>query len=366
MDKPINQRARFIKWRAGRRVALICLSVFALNISQAQVVIPLGDELYMIPTSNVLTPNVNVGTQPSGFDYVRANENLLTGFPLGHDLPNATNELFYNLSLDGYGGLPFGSCLRRGYLLEDSNPNKELCTSNENRDLMRIWSNRNPNLKNVLMKNMTIKNAFRTYNVVDGDVVTSSSALPHVDTFQAFYPGSATENPEWLVIQDTLIKNSDNSLMISSRTPFKGAVYQNLETACDEQFRDDSAARNIADHNEFNPTGTPGGNHPCSNSVSFASNNSAPVWLIDIDTGGSIQIINDNGPVIAIGDNSADWNINTRDDNSRIIDHPNIRYFNSIEEALLTESQPPYIELSCAGWARPPSGCESRVGYFGQ
>jgi len=224
--------------------------VFFHNLTSAQIVIPLDEDYFVIPVSK--NASTGIGAQPTGFDYVRANENILTGFPLGHDLPNATNELFYNLSLDGYGGLPFGSCLRRGYLLNDSDPNKEICTNNENRDLMRVWGNRNPNLKNILMKNMTIKNAFRTYNIVDGDVVTTPSALPHTDTFQAFYLSSASENPDWLVIQDTLIKNSDNSLMISSRTPFKGAVYQNLSTDCDDEFRADTKTRNINDHNHFN------------------------------------------------------------------------------------------------------------------
>jgi len=51
------------------------------------------------------------------FEYELGGARILTGFPIGHGLPAVSNQLFYNLFLDGYGGLPFGSCLRRGYLL---------------------------------------------------------------------------------------------------------------------------------------------------------------------------------------------------------------------------------------------------------
>jgi len=350
------------------RLLIVALSLVMLAAPiQAQVVVPLDDGFIVIPydgkSTNTTPTNRPTSPQPSGFDFVLANQRILSGFPIGHDLPQATNELFYNLLLDGYGGLPPGSCLQRGYLLPDSDPNKALCTANENRDLMRVWSNRNPNLKNVLVKNLTIMNAFRTYNIVDGTVVTSSSALPHTDTFQSFYGSNPDEDPDWFVLQDTYIKNSDNSLMISA-TPFRGAVYQNLITGCDAHFRQDTKTRNINDTATFNPSGTPGGDHPCTNTVSFGSNKAAPLWLINVVSNGRVGISNNNAEVIVIGDNDRELNVSTRDSNNRIIPHPNVRYYASIEAALLTEARPPYIELSCSGWSTPPAGCQSRTGYL--
>lgn len=354
------------KWSFCRLV-IVVLSIVALLLpTQAQVIIPVEDRFVVIPfdldssTTPSTTPVIN---EPSGFDFVLSNQQILTGFPIGHNLPEATNELFYNLLLDGYGGLPPGSCLQRGYLLSDSDPNKAICTANENRDLLRIWANRNPNLKNVLVKNLSIMNAFRTYNVVDGTIVTSSAALPHTDTFQSFYGSSPQEDPDWFVLQDTYIKNSDNSLMISA-TPFKGAVYQNLQTGCDDHFRQDSKTRNVNDHLVFDPSGTPGGDNPCSNTVSFGSSEVAPLWLIDVQSGGQISVSNGNAQVIVIGDDNRELNINTRNSSNSLVPHPEVRYYSSIEIALLTEERPPYIELSCSGWANPPAGCESRIGFL--
>ncbi len=328
-------------------------------------VIPLDDDFFVIPITSAANTG---GIMPSGFDYVRQNEQILTGFPIGHNLPLSSNQLFYNLELDGYGGLPFGSCLTRSYLMDNNDPNKDLCAANENRDLMRVWANRNSDLKNVLLKNMTIKNAFRSYNVVDGDVVTSSSGLPHTDTFQMFYLDSSEEDPDWFGIQDTIIKNSDNSLMITGGGRFKGAVYQNLKTFCDSEFFNDDAQRVANDYAQFAPTQDVPTNYGCTNPLSFASFVAADVWLIEVRSGNdgtsSIQISNQAGPVIAIGTDSGNWEILTRDQNNKLVSHPNVIYYASIEAALEVESRPPFIEYSCAGWSNPPKGCENRLGYF--
>jgi len=350
------------RMRALAKIGLLAIGLlYITSTSYSQVVVPLGDDFFVIPTNR---SNITSQFDSSAFDYVRRDEAILTGFPVGHDLPKATNELFYNLLLDGYGGQPFGSCLRRGYLLPNTDPSKELCTRNENRDLMRVWANRNPNLKSVLLKNMTIKNAFRTYNVVDGDVVTRSSELPHTDTFQSFYVGSSVENPDWLVIQDTIIKNSDNSLMIHGGGRFGGAVYQNLQTACEQGFKDDDLQRHLNDYAQFLPNETPRPSFSCTNSVTFSSTKPAPVWLINIATGGAISILNENAKVIVVGDQNAELSIRTRDSRRRLVPHSNVHRYPTIEAALNSNTKPPYIEFSCSGWNTKPNGCESRIGAF--
>jgi len=301
------------------------------------------------------------------FEFEMSGREVLTGFPVGHDLPKARNHLFYNLRLDGYGGLPLGSCLRRGYLLPSSDPNAELCTANENKDLMRVWDNRNPNLKNVVLKNMTIERAFRTYNLVDGEVVKASRELPHVDTFQTFYTGRSQEDPDWLVIQDSIIKNSDNSLMISGGSRFDGVVYQNLHTSCESGFTMDSRARIINDYAHFQPDNDDFSRFSCGNQMTFGSDQPAIVWLVDVQTssGASIRINNKNAAVIAVGSDAESYRIKTRNAQRRLVDHSNVRRYASLEAALQSETRPPMIELSCAGWANPPTNCESRRGYLG-
>lgn len=347
------------------------------NIYAQAVVVPLSDDIIVIPIEGASngTPDF------SGFDYQRKNERILTGFPIGHNLPKAKNELFYNLHLDGYGGLPFGSCLYRSETLGQtfgnltrsySQAEQRYCVANENRDLMRVWGNRNPNLKNVLLKNMTIKNAFRTRNVVDGTIVKNSRALPHTDTYQSFYTSSSKEDPDWIVIQDSVIKNSDNSLMVNGGGRFKGAVYQNLETGCDQAFRNDTRERAKNDYrayissNEDEVEQEAGGRHPCSNSMGFSTQEVATLWLIGVIVN-RVQVTNNGAPVIVIGaetSNNQPLRVTTRDSNGRLVNHNNVQLYNSIEEALKDHPKPPYIEMSCKGWLSPPRGCESRRGYL--
>ena len=361
--------------KALQLIPIVALLVIA-EVNAQSIVVPLEEDFYVIPIKAV-DPDSDgaepiapmAPSAPLGFDYVRKNERILTGFPIGHNLPMASNQLFYNLELDGYGGLPFGSCLKRGYLMDDADATKVTCSENENKDLMRVWANRNPNLKNVLLKNMTIKNAFRTYNAVDGEVVTSSGDLPHTDTFQMFYLGSSEENPDWLGVQDTIIKNSDNSLMITGGGRFKGGVYQNLHTLCDSEFVEDDTRRVINDYTEFLPDQDVPVSQSCTNSITFYSDVSSVVWLIDIQPGrdgsSGVQILNQLGPVIAVGAEAQDWSILTRAQRGQpLTAHPNVRYYPSIEAALQAESRPPFIEYSCSGWLNPPVGCETRLGYF--
>jgi len=347
------------------------------NAFAQSVVVPIDDDLIVIPIKKAASSILDF----SDFDYQRKNERILTGFPIGHNLPKARNELFYNLELDGYGGLPFGSCLYRSETLGQtfggitrnySSAEQRYCIANENEDLMRVWANRNPNLKNVLLKNMTIKNAFRTRSVVDGDIVRNSQEIPHTDTYQSFYIGSSEEDPDWIVIQDSLIKNSDNSLMINGGGRFKGAVYQNLVTGCDQEFRDDARERAKNDYrayissNETEVEANAGGRNPCSNSMTFSTQETAPLWLIGVKVN-RVQVDNNNAPVIVIGaktNSNAPLRVTMLDSNRRIVDHDNVQFYNSIEEALIDHPRPPYIEMSCTGWRSSPRGCESRRGYL--
>lgn len=298
------------------------------------------------------------------FENEQSNEEILTGFPVGHNLPKVANRLFYNLKLDGYGGLPAQNCLTRGYLMSETDATFELCNANENKDLFRVWGGRNPNLKHVLVKNVEIKNAFRTYNVVDGTVVTKSSALPHTDTFQSYFGGSAQEDPEWLVIQDSIIKNSDNNLMIVGGTNFKGFLYQNLTTTCEQWFIDDKHKRQENDYTEFTPDKTPP-NHGCGNYMNVSSDSPAEVWLVDVFPGNNtVNANNKNNTVVLIGANKDDIRVTTRDENKKRIEHPNVKRYETIEAALADgQTRPPFLDLSCAGWQTKPLGCESVPGY---
>ena len=365
----------------NRPFYLVFLMALSAVVYAKAVVVPLDDGFYVIPTQRSTQTPSGGGFNFSSFDYQRKNERILTGFPIGHDLPKATNQLFYNLELDGYGGLPFGHCLYRsetigstisGVTRHYSSQEQRYCVANENRDLMRVWGSRNPNLKNVLLKNMTIKNAFRTRSVVDGTIVETSSALPHTDTFQSFYTGSSLEHPDWLVIQDTIIKNSDNSLMIHGGGRFKGAMYQNLETGCDQAFRDDTRERAKNDYrayistNESEVESNASGNHPCSNSMTYSSNEFSPLWLINVRVA-SVIVTNNEAPVILIGGRSSSGEpvrVTMRDSQRRIVAHSNVQSYASIEDALKDHSRPPYIEMSCSGWRSAPNACETRRGYL--
>ncbi|MES2994945.1 MAG: hypothetical protein V4681_02865 [Patescibacteria group bacterium] len=307
---------------------------------------------------------VTTVTGAKTFAYERSSKLIQSGFPLGHGITQSENLLFYNLSLDGYGGLPQGSCLKRGYLMEDNAPTKETCTTNENRDLLRVWTNsKNPGLKNVLIKNVDIRNAFRTYNVVDGVHILVSSDVPHVDTFQSYFGPSTSATMEWMVIQDSVIKNSDNSNMIVGNSPWKGIVYQNLKSGfCDEWFLNDARTRHANDllaHGLPAPTGTKAF---CTNGMGASTEKGGVIWLIDVQAGGTVQITPDTAPIVVVGPNR---------DTIKIEKGRPICRYQYIEDALGDTNasdgcgnfeHPPFIELSCAGWRSAPGGCTSTRG----
>jgi hypothetical protein len=302
------------------------------------------------------------------------------------------DRLFYNFKNDGYGGLPLGSCLERPEFIDDP-VERAICDRADNMDLMWASNSKEDPAKNLLIKNITLQNAFRTKNSVGGtstagipNDMTNGNQLPHTDTFQS-YMGSIPgydEYPEWLVIQDSLIKNADGGNMIMGDTHWAGVVYQNLETYCESQFVQDAQTRVNNDFKNF--IGSTGYTtaHPCGNQIGLHTwRPNAPVWLINISSGISQIGINNPppttsdssytnvGPVVVIGTpqnvQSRVWDSTNNRWTSTYINHPKDVYFEYIEDALAAGyERPPYIELSCSGWRNPPEGCESKKGYLGE
>lgn len=314
------------------------------------------------------------------FGWERSFEDIKTGFAVGHGIPDIENKLFYNLRLDGYGGLPYGSCLKRASFMADSDPTKAICAANENQDLLRDWSQwySRPDdvgtsvYKNVLIKNVEVKNAFRTFNAIDGVIVKTFYDLPHTDTFQAYYGGGAEKNSQWMVIQDSSFKNSDNSLMIIGNVFYRGFVYQNLKVSCDAEFGNDAHTRVINDYALNNLGAAPESFYYCTNLMQTGSINPATAWLIEVDPADKTVTVQTNGaPVIIVGSNKDTLNIRFWPAGTSA---PVCRYA-TIEDALSDTNasvdgcgnyeRPPFIELSCAGWKNKPSECETRQGFLG-
>ena len=96
-----------------------------------------------------------------------------------------------------------------------------------------------------------------------------------------------------MVIQDTVIKNSDNGAMIVGGTWWDGIVYQNLSTFCEPAFATDALARMNNDRNNFVGSSM-GGPAPCGNEIGAETFGQSPVWLINVSSGKSVTINNPN------------------------------------------------------------------------
>ncbi len=298
------------------------------------------------------------------FAYDRSNE-VVKNPPVGHNLPSGVeHRLFYNLLIDGYQGLPPGNCLTRSEFMSDSDPTKSICARTENKDLLRNWSqgSRGAGFKNVLIKNVTVKNAIRTINA------EASNLLPHVDTFQSYYSGSATEiaTSQWMVIQDSIMKNSDNSLMISGGNgSARGVVYQNLKAGfCDSWFYADGKKRMENDfiRKGLQPKST---YHYCTNSMMAQTITKGDIWLINSESSGSILAEPQGGNLILIGSSRSQsfrsgLNIGNRCEYQYIEDALNDT---NSSDGCGNFKKPPFLELSCSGWKNPPTGCEASQGF---
>jgi hypothetical protein len=248
--------------------------------------------------------------------------------------------LFYDTVYDGYNGANPPHCRSYG-----------ACGGTN--DLVQIWSE--SNLRYVLFKNVTIKNAFR------------SSGEQHMDNLQTF---KAVDFGGWIVLQDTTVKNSDDenlqlgsmnstgtywndSTQCESGANMGGLVLQNVTVAQEPAFIADCTARK-------------GGGY-CGGVNGIQSDNPIDVWLVNVYfSSGVFSFYETGGPVILIGTlPPVNW-VSGRFNGRRY-------YYDSIEEALAAtrnsclalpasehpdgcnaadfpHQRPPFINLSASGW----------------
>jgi hypothetical protein len=248
------------------------------------------------------------------------------------------DRVAYDWTVDGYQGRPFGSCRTAG-----------VC-SNENLDLAHpSW--KDSALRHVLVKNWNLKNAFKT------------NPAPHVDVTQVLdSPGWGG----WFVVQDSMLKNSDDGIVQfqfgyqgtggcaavagKPRDAFGGVVLQNLTLGQDAAFVADCQARGDTVCNQ--------GNH-------MGSWNPGEGWLINYRTNGwGITLQQAWKKVVVVG-NLPDLSFRTGDAYAFSTQQSCTaapcsfagRVFGpypSIEAAIAAgHAEPPFVRLSCSGWADP-------------
>jgi hypothetical protein len=254
--------------------------------------------------------------------------------------------IFYDSVYDGYNGASPPHCTSYG-----------ACGGTN--VLVQIWSE--SNLRHVLFKNLTIKNAFRS----DGG--------QHMDNLQTY---KAVDFGGWIVIQDSTVKNSDdenlqlgslnavgtnwnNSTTCESGANMGGLVLQNVTVAQESSFIADCQSRK-------------GAGGYCGGVNGLQADNPITVWLIDVHfSAGPFSVYETGGPIILIGDNPNYGWVSGRFNGRRY-------YYDSIEEALAAtrsscdalpsnrhpdgcntadfpHKRPPFINLSTAGWAGTPA-----------
>lgn len=277
------------------------------------------------------------GTIP--FQSERANDK--DGGPIGTFGCENCNYVYYDLVVDGYQGRPPGSCLTAFS-----------CPATQNRDLGKIWGDSSTKPLHVLLKHVEIKNAFKAWN-------TRKSA-PHVDTLQGYQGGFRPSQPKWIVIQDSIFRNSDDQVMLFGNMKAAGMVLQNVVMKQDAWFAEDCLER-AATYEIADPW--------CGADNGYQSDiDGVPIWLIDFDSVGTTKFRVNRvrgwgpNPVITIGTMADAWEWRNRQRNGG-------RHYSygSIEEALSDVScpdcphqRPPFLALSCAGWrdtAKNAPGC---------
>ena len=249
------------------------------------------------------------------------------------------NHVWHDLRADGYEGRPPGSCTRPGEC------------GMENIDVGHVWGSRNERI--VLIKNVEIKNAFKT--------TRTASIKPHVDTLQGYQAGLSSSDPQWLVIQDTLLRNSDDQILLLGNMKSAGVLLQNLVVEQEAWFDDDCSARN--DTYEIKDPW-------CAATNGIGSTiPDIPLWMVNVRFINTKSFSVDLGvhPLILIDTPDSEWYF--RKGNAK---PARVYRYDSIEEALADRScadcphvPPPFVELSCTGWASPPAGCVDRLGPNG-
>lgn len=249
------------------------------------------------------------------------------------------DRVAYDWSRDGYEGRPFGSCRTVG------------ACALENLDLGHpAWTD--SALRNVLVKNWSLKNAFKT------------NPDPHVDVTQVYdSPGWGG----WFVVQDSTLKNSDDGIVQyqfgyqgtggcasyagKPRNEFGGVVLQNLTLDQEAGFVADCLAR----------PGRSGGS--CSQGNFMGSWNPGEGWLINYKTNGwpiTLQqqwkkvVVIGNLPDLGFraGDAYAYSTMQTCTTAPCSFGGKVFGPYPNIEAAIAAgHAEPPFVRLSCSGWA---------------
>ncbi len=263
-------------------------------------------------------------------------------YPLEAEVGGCTpvDRVAYDWSRDGYEGRPYGSCLTRG------------ACGLEDQDLAHpVW--KDGAYRHVLVKNWSIKNAFKT------------TLSPHVDVTQVLdSPGWGG----WFVVQDSTFRNSDDGLVqwqfgyASNTCPayqgkaqneFAGVVVQNVVLGQDPAFNNDCLAR-------------PGASDGCNTGNFLGSWNGPNVgWFINYQTNGWRITLQQQWEKVIIVGNVPDFSF--RADGGTGIAFSTAQTctsgpcsfggrvfgpYPSIEAAIAAgHAEPPFVRLSCSGWA---------------
>jgi hypothetical protein len=283
------------------------------------------------------------------FEDVTYQPPVTLGAPVGaSDAVGCTPKdwLFYDSVYDGYKGASPPQCRSYG-----------ACGATD--DLVHIWSEENS--RNVLFKNVTIKNAFR------------SAAGQHMDDLQTF---KAVDYGGWIVLQDSTFMNSDDENLqlgslnstgqrwndvttCESGANMGGLVLQNVSVIQQPAFISDCQARK-------------GAGDYCGGVNGIQADNPITVWLINVTfSSGAFSIYEGANPVILVGANPSYGWVSGRFNGRRY-------YYDSIEDALAAtpsscqalasarhpdgcnaadfpHKRPPFINLSASGWKGAPS-----------
>jgi hypothetical protein len=260
------------------------------------------------------------------------------------------NQTFFEWDLDGYNGTkPSGS----------SCTTSNSCGQGEKgagSDLSHIWTQ--IRAKAILWKSVILQNGWKAC-----PGCTSSAANPHVDNLQIW--GQFNETFHYLVLQDVLFRNSDDQMLHSSQVQEKGGdikavVLQNVVFEQQTAYQTECRAR--AERYPAMDSGCSGGPLRVPNNGALNSQQ-WDVWFIKV-----------RSPLSMGGGTCPDSCMTNRvimiDTPSNVFDRTNYKgtlvTYPSIEAALAAgEKEPPFLRLSCGGWASPPAGCTSTVGPTG-
>jgi hypothetical protein len=265
----------------------------------------------------------------------RPDEGEITGCTPG-------DRVLYDWTRDGYEGRPLGSCLAKG-----------ACQFEDDDLAHPVWQG--GAYRHVLVKNWNLKNAFKT------------SSPPHVDVTQTLdSPGWGG----WFVMQDSTLKNSDDGIVQwqfgyqgnscpayqgKDASEFGGVVVQNVTLGQEPAFVADCLARNSR-------IGT---DAVCNQGNYLGSWNGPNVgWFINYQTNGwGITLQQSWNKVVVVG-NLPDFSfrtgsygfatMNTCTNGPCSFGGRVFGPYPNIEAALAAgHAEPPFVRLSCSGWANP-------------